>query len=134
MAIRILVWKWMSACLLVEVSFCYLYGLGKDILMSALSKLMFFHWTSAPILYAENTVLELRRFLNIFIQFFLSKLEVYLGIGKQPHRVFGFVTVLLPECHLLVPVERGNVVLESHGGRITESARNGCCLIFPTGL
>lgn len=39
--------------------FCYLCGLCRDILMWALSKLMFFHWTSALILYKENTILDL---------------------------------------------------------------------------
>lgn len=51
--------------------------------------------------------------------------------GKQPHQVFEFVTVLLLEYHLIVPVRRGSIVLESHGGRITEPVRNGCCLVFP---
>lgn len=51
--------------------------------------------------------------------------------GKQPHQVFKFVTVLLLEYHLIVPVQRGSVVLESRGGRITEPVRNGCCSVFP---
>lgn len=51
--------------------------------------------------------------------------------GKQPYQVSEFVTVVLLECHLIVPVERGSVDLESHGRRIMEIVRNGCCLILP---
>lgn len=53
-------------------------------------------------------------------------------MGKQTDQVFEFVTVALLECHLIVPIERGRVVLEYHGGRIMEAVRNSCSLILPT--
>lgn len=81
-----------------------------------------------PHLVQRKYNVRLRRFLNIFIYF---QAWVYLGIGKQPHQVFEFVTVLLLEYHLIVPAQRESEVLESRGGRIPEPVRNGCsCLGF----
>lgn len=36
-------------------------------------------------------------------------------MGKQTYQVFEFVTVVLLECHLIVPIERGSVAIECHG-------------------
>lgn len=90
-----------------------------------------FHQTFDVILHQENAILDSKDSCIFSLIHLFPRMSLLENGWAALSQVFELVTGVLLECHLIVSVERGSVVLESHGGRNMGTVRNGCWVTLP---